>query len=86
MSLRWRLTEGHDLRLRCWDEACVVHHLASNQTHRLSLNAGQLLELLVTHGPQSAQELTSHFEDASAAELDALLEELKPLLLVERCP
>lgn len=85
MTTRWRLTDGHDLRLRCWDEACVAHHLASNQTHRLSLGAGQVLELLLSQGSQSATELAEHFEDATAAEIEALLHELRPLLLVERC-
>lgn len=82
---RWRLTPGHDLRLRFWGEACVVHHRASNETHRLTAGAGQLLERLRDAGPQSAGELAAHFDGLAAHEAEDLLAQLRPLLLVERC-
>lgn len=84
MQPRWQLTDGHDLRLRFWGEACVVHHRASNQTHRLSAGAGQLLDLLLQNGAQTADQLAAAFEDLAAVDVDAVLEELQPLLLVER--
>ena len=83
---RWQLTPGHDLRLRFWGESCVLHHRASNETHRLAAGAGQLLEHLRDAGPQTSEQLAAQLDDLAPHEAEALLEQLRPLLLVERCP
>lgn len=80
----WQLTAGHELRLRYWDEECVVHHLGSNHTHRLAAWAGQLLEDLRDGGPQPAAQLAARFEDLSAQDVETTLYELSQLALVEQ--
>ena len=84
--MRWQLTPGHDLRLRFWGEACVVHHRASNQTYRLRAGAGQLLEVLREQGPLTLDALVAQFDGLEPAEAEDLLEQMRPLLLVERLP
>ena len=82
----WHLTPGHDLKLRFWGGACMVHHRASNQTCRLSAGAGQLLDVLREHGPLTVEALVARFDGLSPAEAEALLASLQALLLVERRP
>ena len=81
---RWSIPQGADLRWYRWDDEYVIHHGLSNDTHRLSADAGRVIEALQLHGPQEAVLL------AERCELDA--EALKPVLaaladfdLVARC-
>lgn len=43
MTTSWRIAPGVDPALRAWGDEYVVHHALSNDTHRLSARAGQLL-------------------------------------------
>jgi hypothetical protein len=80
----WSIPPGADLRWYRWDDEYVIHHGLSNDTHRLSADAGRVIEALQLHGPQEA------FALAERCELDT--EALKPVLaaltdldLVARC-
>lgn len=86
MAQRWQLTVGHALRLRYWDDECVVHHLGSNHTHRLAAWAGQLLEDLRDGGAQATETLAARFDGMAPEELEQTLMELARLALVERLP
>ena len=46
MTSPWRLADGSSPCVVWWGDECVVHHLVSNDTHRLSAPAGRLLERL----------------------------------------
>jgi PqqD family protein of HPr-rel-A system len=81
---RWMLTYGADLACRFWGEECVVHHALSNDTHRLSAWAGQLL-LSLADGARSSAELSTLHAELDAEDIDAALTSLAGLELVRRC-
>lgn len=88
----WRLIEGQALRYRVWDDEAVLYNDLSGATHLLGPAALCLLEAL-RPGPAStaalAAGLLNEFEIDGAsidAELDALLDELSRLSLIEPCP
>ena len=71
----WRLPAHAELEWSHWDNEFVVHHLLSNDTHRISELAGALIDHLGHFGPSSTTTLAEHFqiaeEDAEEI-LDAL--------------
>ncbi|WP_284615873.1 HPr-rel-A system PqqD family peptide chaperone [Aquabacterium humicola] len=83
MQQLWRLDATADLAWRHWDGEFVVHHALSNDTHRLSDLAGELL-LLLTRGTRSIAALAAEL-DADEPLVDDTLAALAGLGLVERC-
>lgn len=84
--MRWQLTPGHDLALHYWDEECLVHHRASNDTHRVAAWVGQLLEDLRDQGAQGTGQMLAAFEGLDESSLAQTLEQLALLHLIEPCP
>lgn len=87
----WRLMEGQSLRYRCWDGEAVLFNDLSGATHLLGPAAICVLEALRS-GPLSvttlAPRLLDEFdidEEFLDAELDALLDQLSRLSLIEPC-
>lgn len=80
----WRLTPGANLRWHCWGDECMVHHALSNDSHRLS---GWATELLIE---LSGREQAGREELASAcgldpADVDEAMSALVALDLVSAC-
>lgn len=88
----WRLVNGQCLRYRCWDDEAVLYNDLSGATHLLGPAALCVLEAL-RPGPAPMAALASRLLDefeiddtTIGAELDALLDELSRLSLIEPCP
>ncbi len=75
---RWRVPEQGNLVWRHWDGEYVFHHALSNDTHRLSEIAGQLVVHLMAAGEHSTQDLATHF-DWDEPGIDDILNELATL-------
>ena len=73
----WKLAADAALRLRYWDDECVLFHGASGDTHRLPAAVGRLIEHLA-EAPAAVAELSEvidlHEDDValSLAELGRL--------------
>lgn len=81
---RWTLTYGADLAIRVWDDACLVHHALSNDTHRLSAWLVPALHRLGEQPPAEAEELAELLDVEPDLAVDAM-EQLERVLLVRRC-
>ncbi len=57
---QWRIPEHANLVWRHWDGEYVFHHALSNDTHRLSEIAGQIVMFLATSGEHSEHDLAQH--------------------------
>lgn len=81
---RWTLTHGAELVIRVWEEDCVVHHVLSNDTHRLAAWLVPALQRLGEQPPAGLHELAElmDVEPDSAADV---LQQLEQVLLVCRC-
>lgn len=84
MSQTWKLAGGAAPAMRCWSGEFVVHHATSNDTHRLTQSAGQLLARMMAH--ESAARSNGGlpplaFDDEALNTLEALSD----LGLVVRC-
>jgi hypothetical protein len=80
----WSIPQGADLRWYRWDDEYVIHHGLSNDTHRLSADAGRVIEAFQSHGPQETFALAGRCElDTEALKL--VLAALAELDLVARC-
>lgn len=69
-SATWRIVNDAALKLRYWDEECVLFHAASGDTHRLPDLVGHLLERLVQADatvPVLAEAINLHEEDVQTA-------------------
>lgn len=84
ISDRWRIRADADLTWRFWDGEYVVHHALSNDTFRLSEDAGRLLVRLARGDSQTSQTLAEACE-MSGSDPRATLEELARLGFVARC-
>lgn len=80
----WHIPPHASLRWHRWGDECVVHHDASNDTHRLSAAAGALLTHLCRCDRASVDELArrSGIDGAAATRI---LEELARLDLAAPC-
>lgn len=84
MSRAWRLCADAAVRLRYWDDECVLYHGASGNTYRLPEAVGQLLEALTRQAADLetlAAAINLHSEDVEAA-----LQRLAHLGIVETAP
>lgn len=81
----WRLAPGQQLALRGWDGEYVLYNDLSGDTHLLGEAAVALLRRLHV-APARAAVLRAVCEDASEAEVEALLVQLQRLHLVEPAP
>ncbi len=70
-----------DLVWRCWGDECVVHHRLSNDTHRLSIMAAEILIALAQQGELSEQELAKR-HDLASEDVRTILQQLAQLDLV----
>jgi hypothetical protein len=84
MSDRWTLNPQAALSCRRWDGETVVHHLLSNDTHRLAEPAGWILHRLRDAGPLAAAEIAAG-SPYDAADLAPALASLSELDLLVRC-
>jgi PqqD family protein of HPr-rel-A system len=69
-SATWRVASDAQLRLRYWDDECVLYHGASGNTHRLPELVGKLLEHLMLSPatiPALAEAIDLHEEDVETA-------------------
>jgi len=74
----WRVAAHRDLHLRHFDRECVLFDAASGDTHLLSLDAGQLLDILAT-GPHTLIALANMHPNTL---LEALLRDLAKIDLI----
>gem|GEM_PF-1499085 len=79
----WSVTRGADLTVRQWGDECLVHHALSNNTHRLSAWAAEVLFELAEAGPASQAVLAERLAMAPT-DIDLALTTLSRLDLV--CP
>jgi PqqD family protein of HPr-rel-A system len=66
----WRIANDAQLRLRYWDDECVLYHGASGDTHRLTDLVGYMLEQLLQKPasiPELAAAINLHEEDVKTA-------------------
>ena len=84
MSERRTLINRAELSFRHWDGETVVHHLLSNDTHRLAEPAGWILGRLVAAQPLSVGDLAAD-SPYDAADLMPALHALGELGLIQRC-
>lgn len=78
---RWRLAADAGLRLRFWDDECVLFHGAAGDTHRMPGLAGHLLQHLQRGAADRvgiADAIDLHEDDVAS-----LLEELDRLGITE---
>lgn len=80
----WRVPQDAGLRLRFWDDECVLLHGASGATHRLPAAVGRLLERLLA-GPASVAELSEAI-DLHADDVSGALTELASLGITQPSP
>lgn len=80
----WTVTSGANLAVRQWGEECLVHHALSNDTHRLSAWAAEVLFELAEAGPTSASTLSRQLA-MTQDEVLAVLTTLAQLDLVGPC-
>jgi hypothetical protein len=84
MSDRWTLNPQAALSFRHWNGETVVHHLLSNDTHRLAEPAGWVLDRLCSAGPLAAAEIAAG-SPYDADDLAPALASLSELDLLVRC-
>ncbi len=75
----WQIAASADLTLIAWEDGCVIHHAASNDTHRVSCDAGRLLAFLLDGTQRDEIELSEAFPDI---DIDGMLVALRKLFLV----
>lgn len=80
----WFIAPGARPALRVWDGEFVVHHALSNDTHRLSGVAGQLLIELIDAGGEGIPG-TSDAESGQPEERHPVLLALAELGLITQC-
>ncbi len=85
MNAGWQLAAGQQLALRGWDGEYVLYNDLSGDTHLLGAAAVALLRRLGT-APASAAALSTICDEASEEEVEALLDQLHLLHLVEPAP
>ncbi len=68
----WRLVDYAEPIWRSWDGEYVIHHALSNDTHRLSDSAGQVLAQIAQTGELSALQLAERCS-LSESELETIL-------------
>lgn len=69
-AILWHIADDAQLRLRYWDDECVLYHGAAGNTHRLPDLVGLMLEQLQI-SPASilalAESINLHEEDVETA-------------------
>lgn len=69
-AILWHIADDAQLRLRYWDDECVLYHGAAGNTHRLPDLVGRMLEQLRI-SPASilalAESINLHEEDVETA-------------------
>ena len=85
MKQQWRMDSMAELAWRHWDGEYVVHHALSNDTHRLSEFAGDvLLQLAACPAPIGSAALAEAL-DAEDEEVAATLLALAEVGFVQAC-
>lgn len=83
-SALWRIAPEAQLRLRFWDDECVLYHGASGDTHRLPDLVGRLLEQLL-RAPASVADLAEAI-NLHEQDVESSLQELARLGITETGP
>lgn len=83
-SDRWCLTPDADLSWHRWGDEVLVHHAASNDTHRLSAWAAALLLELVGR-PRLDRDALAAACELDPSDVDEAMQALAELELVMRC-
>lgn len=78
----WRVHPDARLRLRYWDDECVVYHGAAGNTHRVPQPVGQLLEALQARGTATAADLSAHI-DLDQSDVERSLQDMRVLGIAE---
>lgn len=89
----WRVTPGQALRLRQFDDGCVLYNDLAGDTHLLDDSAIEILSML-QRGPASTAQLCQGLAELMAcprdptfeAGVDALLAQLSTFFLIEAIP
>lgn len=89
----WRVTPGQALRLRQFDDGCVLYNDLAGDTHLLGDDAIEILSML-QQGPACTAQLCQGLagamdcpcDAAFAAGVDALLMQLSTYFLIETMP
>jgi PqqD family protein of HPr-rel-A system len=81
----YRLAPGQQLRRRDWDDEVVLYNDLSGDTHLLSGDAIALL-LALQDAPRAAAALADLFGSADCEAVQAMLDELAGLALIEFAP
>jgi PqqD family protein of HPr-rel-A system len=66
----WRIAPDAQLKMRYWDDECVLYHGASGDTHRLTDLVGHMLERMLQSPasiPELAEAINLHEEDVESA-------------------
>lgn len=73
-TAHWRIVPDARLRMRYWDDECVLYHGAAGDTHRVPEPVGQLLEALAARVSATPEELSEqidlHHDDVVNSLLD----------------
>ena len=77
----WRADE---VAVRAWGGECVVHVGASNDTHRVTPEAGLVLQAVVAQAQRTAEEIAADVGDAPE-HVEALLHALARAGIVTEC-
>lgn len=72
MERLWRIADKSDLAWRHWDGEYVFHHALSNDTHRLSDLAGEVLLYLLKQGEMAQERLADELQ-LDPQDLDVIL-------------
>jgi PqqD family protein of HPr-rel-A system len=76
--------KAHELDLRAWGDEWVVHVGPSNDTHRLSPEAGRVLQIVVARPRRTSAEVAADVDDAPE-HVEALLHALARAGIVGEC-
>jgi len=82
----WRIDPGGRVAIHHWGDEVLVHHLASNDTHRLDPAAGWVLEELASGPPGRLEDLLARAPfETDPEDLQQALLTLESLGFVQRC-
>jgi hypothetical protein len=85
MATNWRIDSAADPKFCVWGDEVVVHHALSNDTYRLSAQAGRVLAELSTAAAAGTTSPVGWAFDPGDAEIQDTLLALAELGLVTPC-
>ncbi len=85
MAANWRIDSATDPKFFVWGDEVVVHHALSNETYRLSAQAGRVLAALSAAAAAGTASPAGWAPDPADAEIQDTLLALAELGLVTPC-